>query len=118
MIILHALRNQADRLQGTSPDKGRHAVQQSLVTFHLNLLILQNYVALNFTAISKILKKFDKRCKLQLRSEYISAIVELPFYRVSPPPHSHTYTYTHTSSVPPILLTPHSFPRHSFHIRA
>ena len=35
----------------------RHACKQSLVTFHLNLLILQNYVALNFMAISKILKK-------------------------------------------------------------
>ena len=61
----------------------RHACQQSLVTFHLNLLILQNYVALNFTAIAKILKKFDKKLGLSLRTDYISAIVELPFYQAS-----------------------------------
>lgn len=82
VIILHALRGQAERFTATSgPDRMRHACQKSLVTFHFNLLILQNYVALNFTAIAKILKKFDKKLGLQLRTEYISAIVELPFYR-------------------------------------
>jgi len=82
VIILHALRGQAEKLASTgAPDKMRHACLQSLVTLHLNLLILQNYVALNFTAVAKILKKFDKKLGLTLRADYIAAIVELPFYR-------------------------------------
>ena len=43
--------------------------------------MLQNYVALNFTAVVKILKKFDKKVGGNLRADYISAMVELPFYR-------------------------------------
>ena len=43
--------------------------------------MLQNYVALNFTACVKILKKFDKRFCTGLRSEYVRAIGQLPFYR-------------------------------------
>lgn len=89
VIILHALRQQGDGVLATAAVIGgltlaeqRHACKQSLVTFHLNLLILQNYVALNFMAIAKILKKWDKKTQLPLRTEYISVIVELPFYQV------------------------------------
>ena len=39
----------------------RAATKRSLVSFHFHLLMLQNYVALNFTGVAKILKKFDKR---------------------------------------------------------
>ncbi|KAL3903854.1 MAG: hypothetical protein SGPRY_011510, partial [Prymnesium sp.] len=88
VIILHALRQQGDGVLATAAVIGgltlaeqRHACKQSLVTFHLNLLILQNYVALNFMAIAKILKKWDKKTQLPLRTEYISVIVELPFYQ-------------------------------------
>lgn len=88
VIILHALRQQGDGVlaaaavqSGLSLAEQRHACKQSLVTFHLNLLVLQNYVALNFMAIAKILKKWDKQTQLPLRTEYISAIVELPFYQ-------------------------------------
>lgn len=88
VIILHALRQQGDdvvaaaaAMSGCTLAEQRHACKQSLVTFHLNLLILQNYVALNFMAIAKILKKWDKKTGLALRTEYISAIVELPFYQ-------------------------------------
>jgi len=71
VIILQLLRQESDGVvaaaassSGLSLAAQRHACKQQLVTFHLNLLILQNYVALNFMAVSKILKKFDK----QLRS--------------------------------------------------
>uniref|UniRef100_A0A7S4MJY2 SPX domain-containing protein n=1 Tax=Prymnesium polylepis TaxID=72548 RepID=A0A7S4MJY2_9EUKA len=88
VIILSALRQQGDGVVaaaaasiGLGLVEQRHACKQSLVTFHLNLLILQNYVALNFMAISKILKKWDKKLQLPLRTDYINAIVELPFYQ-------------------------------------
>ena len=59
----------------------RCACQHSLVTLNFQLLLLQHFVALNFTAVSKILKKFEKKLGVQLRNEYIGALVELPFYR-------------------------------------
>ena len=61
----------------------RTACQRSLVAIHFQLLLLQHYVALNFTAIAKILKKFEKRIGVPIRNDYIAAIVDLPFYRCS-----------------------------------
>ena len=55
--------------------------QRSLVALHFQLLLLQNYVALNFTAVTKILKKFEKNFAIPMRNDYIGAIVDLPFYR-------------------------------------
>lgn len=84
VIILHALQQHAEQLMsspGSAPTEQRTACQRSLVSFHFNLLMLQNYVALNFTGIVKILKKFDKKLGQNLRTDYINAIVELPFYR-------------------------------------
>ena len=63
------------------PLEERTACQRSLVAFHYNLLTLQNYVALNFTAVVKILKKSDKKIGGNLRNDYVAAMVELPFYR-------------------------------------
>jgi SPX domain protein involved in polyphosphate accumulation len=82
VIILHALKQHAEQLAlAGAPADARTACQRSLVAFHYNLLTLQNYVALNFTAVVKILKKFDKKCGCALRQDYINALVELPFYR-------------------------------------
>lgn len=85
VIILHALRQHVDQLVATPAVNAeqRAATKRSLVSFHFHLLMLQNYVALNFTGVAKILKKFDKRFApaLCLKAEYISAIVELPFYK-------------------------------------
>jgi len=82
VIILHSLQQQVQQLvsQHAALDQ-RSFTQRSLVSFHFNLLMLQNYVALNFTGLVKILKKFDKHMGSSLRAEYISTIVELPFYR-------------------------------------
>ena len=63
------------------PLEQRTACQRSLVAFHYNLLTLQNYVALNFTAVVKFLKKSDKKIGGNLRQDYVAAMVELPFYR-------------------------------------
>ena len=63
------------------PLEQRTACQRSIVAFHYNLLTLQNYVALNFTAVVKFLKKSDKKIGGNLRQDYVAAMVELPFYR-------------------------------------
>lgn len=82
VIILHALHQHGEQiLAGAAKPELRPACQRSLVSFHFQLLVLQNYVALNFTALTKILKKFEKKFELCIKDEYINAIVELPFYR-------------------------------------
>ena len=83
VIIQHALRQQVDALLAASqPAEARTGTQRSIVACHFNLLMLQNYVALNFTGVVKILKKFDKKFPAAgLRAEYINAIVSLPFYQ-------------------------------------
>lgn len=82
VIILHALHQHADKIRagGVRPEV-RTSCQRSLVSIHFQLLLLQNYVALNFTAVTKILKKFEKKFEITIRNEYIAALVELPFYR-------------------------------------
>jgi len=82
VILLHALGQYTDQLcVGKPQPQFRCACQHSLVTLNFQLLLLQHFVALNFTAVSKILKKFEKKLGVQLRNEYIGALVELPFYR-------------------------------------
>jgi len=82
VIILHYLKQHAEQLRVAGlPLEERTSCQRSLVAFHYNLLTLQNYVALNFTAVVKILKKSDKKIGGNLRNDYVAAMVELPFYR-------------------------------------
>lgn len=82
VIIVHALRQHAEALSaGHAPAEHRPGCQKALVSFHFNLLMLQNYVALNFTAVAKILKKVDKRFNINLRTDYVAAIIDLPFYQ-------------------------------------
>jgi len=82
VIILHALNQHCEQIRGGGmrPEL-RTQCQRSLVAIHFQLLLLQNYVALNFTAVTKILKKFEKRFEIPIRNDYIGALVELPFYR-------------------------------------
>jgi len=83
VILLSALQQYVEQIQrsGCARAEMRMACQRSLVTLHFQLLLLQNYVALNFTALTKILKKFEKKFGVEIRNDYINAIVELPFYR-------------------------------------
>mmetsp|Transcript_29154 Transcript_29154/g.85476 ORF Transcript_29154/g.85476 Transcript_29154/m.85476 type:complete len:169 (+) Transcript_29154:196-702(+) len=82
VIILHAMTQNVDQVvaTGTSDTTQIAAIQRALVSYHFNLLMLQNYVALNFTAVVKILKKLDKKFSTQHRKMYLESIVELPFY--------------------------------------
>jgi hypothetical protein len=82
VIILHAMAQQVDALiahdAANAPQIG--AIQRTLVSYHFNLLMLQNYVALNFSGVVKILKKLDKKLGTSHRKAYLESIVELPFY--------------------------------------
>jgi len=82
VIILHALQQHCEQIRaGSERPEMRTLCQRSLVAIHFQLLLLQHYVALNFTAVAKILKKFEKKFEIPIRNDYIGALVELPFYR-------------------------------------
>lgn len=82
VIILHAMTQQVDGLIASSTTDVAQiaAIQRALVSYHFNLLMLQNYVALNFTGVVKILKKIDKKFGTAHRKAYLESIVALPFY--------------------------------------
>ena len=89
VIILHSLKQHIAQIVTASDAPAAHqlrvASQQSLVSFHWSLLLLQSFVVINFTAVVKILKKFDKKLGTligrTLRASYSGALTELPFYR-------------------------------------
>mmetsp|Transcript_7734 Transcript_7734/g.21173 ORF Transcript_7734/g.21173 Transcript_7734/m.21173 type:complete len:223 (+) Transcript_7734:101-769(+) len=82
VIILHAMTQNVEALAAANVSDTAQvaALQRALVSYHFNLLMLQNYVALNFTGVVKILKKLDKKFSSDHRKVYLASIVELPFY--------------------------------------
>ena len=50
--------------------------KKSLVTFQREIDLLLEFLDINMTAFTKILKKFDKKCGTSLREERLNAIME------------------------------------------
>lgn len=48
--------------------------------FHGELVLMEHWVSLNYTALVKILKKHDKRSNLSLRSPFLVSVLQQPFY--------------------------------------
>jgi len=48
--------------------------------FHGELVLMEHWVGLNYTALVKILKKHDKRSNLSLRSPFLISVLQQPFY--------------------------------------
>ena len=44
------------------------------------LVLMEHWVSLNYTALVKILKKHDKRSNLSLRSPFLVSVLQQPFY--------------------------------------
>ena len=54
---------------------------QEFADFHGELVLMEHWVGLNYTALVKILKKHDKRSNLSLRSPFLVSVLQQPFYR-------------------------------------
>jgi len=54
---------------------------QAIADFHGELVLMEHWVGLNYTALVKILKKHDKRSNLSLRSPFLVSVLQQPFYR-------------------------------------
>ncbi|XP_077210127.1 SPX domain-containing protein 1-like [Tasmannia lanceolata] len=55
-------------------------VQREIVDFHGEMVLLENYSALNYTGLAKILKKYDKRTGALLRLPFIQRVLQQPFF--------------------------------------
>lgn len=55
-------------------------IRKEIVDFHGEMVLLENYSALNYTGLVKILKKHDKRTGILLRSPFIQKVLQQPFF--------------------------------------
>ncbi|KAI9192710.1 hypothetical protein LWI28_026849 [Acer negundo] len=55
-------------------------VGREIVDFHGEMVLLENYSALNYTGLVKILKKYDKRSGALIRLPFIQKVLQQPFY--------------------------------------
>ncbi|KAJ4707895.1 SPX domain-containing protein [Melia azedarach] len=55
-------------------------VGREIVDFHGEMVLLENYSALNYTGLVKILKKYDKRSGALIRLPFIKRVLQQPFY--------------------------------------
>jgi hypothetical protein len=55
-------------------------ILRDIVTFHGEMVLLENYSSLNYTGLVKILKKHDKRTGAVLRMPFIQSVLLQPFF--------------------------------------
>uniref|UniRef100_A0A9I9CJF0 SPX domain-containing protein n=1 Tax=Cucumis melo TaxID=3656 RepID=A0A9I9CJF0_CUCME len=55
-------------------------IRKEIVDFHGEMVLLENYSALNFTGLVKILKKYDKRTGALIRLPYSRKVLQQPFF--------------------------------------
>ncbi|XP_030473641.1 SPX domain-containing protein 1-like [Syzygium oleosum] len=55
-------------------------IRKEIVDFHGEMVLLENYSALNYTGLVKILKKYDKRTGALIRLPFIQKVSQQPFF--------------------------------------
>ncbi|XP_062218511.1 SPX domain-containing protein 1-like [Phragmites australis] len=55
-------------------------VRKEIVDLHGEMVLLENYSALNYTGLVKILKKYDKRTGALIRLPFIQNVMQEPFF--------------------------------------
>ncbi|KAI4376666.1 hypothetical protein MLD38_014404 [Melastoma candidum] len=55
-------------------------IRKEIVDFHGEMVLLENYSALNYTGLVKILKKYDKRTGALIRMPFIQKVLQQPFF--------------------------------------
>ncbi|XVE71449.1 hypothetical protein DITRI_Ditri10aG0151400 [Diplodiscus trichospermus] len=55
-------------------------IRKEIVDFHGEMVLLENYSALNYTGLVKILKKYDKRTGALIRLPFIRKVLQQPFF--------------------------------------
>lgn len=55
-------------------------IRKEIVELHGEMVLLENYSALNYTGLVKILKKYDKRTGALIRLPFIQRVLQQPFF--------------------------------------
>ncbi|ESR64170.1 hypothetical protein CICLE_v10009083mg [Citrus x clementina] len=55
-------------------------IRKEIVDLHGEMVLLENYSALNYTGLVKILKKYDKRTGALIRLPFIQRVLQQPFF--------------------------------------
>jgi hypothetical protein len=64
----------------TYTSEAHKKTSKAFADFHGELVLLEHWTSLNYTALVKILKKHDKRSSLRLRSPFLVSALRQPFY--------------------------------------
>ncbi|KAL5074322.1 hypothetical protein RYX36_013306 [Vicia faba] len=73
------LQDRVDRAMDYS-DAELMSLGREIVDFHGEMVLLENYSALNYTGLVKIIKKHDKRTGALLRLPFIQDVLNQPFF--------------------------------------
>ncbi|CAM8983855.1 unnamed protein product [Rhodiola kirilowii] len=74
------LKDLQDRVAEAKDDcKEMISIRKEIVDFHGEMVLLENYSALNYTGLGKILKKYDKRTGALIRLPFIQKVLQQPF---------------------------------------
>ncbi|KAJ4782344.1 SPX domain-containing protein 1 [Rhynchospora pubera] len=74
------LQDRVRRVVGKESKEELMKVRKEIVDFHGEMVLLENYSALNYTGLVKILKKYDKRTGALIRLPFIQKVLQQPFF--------------------------------------
>ncbi|KAG8094708.1 hypothetical protein GUJ93_ZPchr0012g20349 [Zizania palustris] len=74
------LQDRVRRAAGRESKEELMLVRKEIVDFHGEMVLLENYSALNYTGLVKILKKYDKRTGALIRLPFIQKVLLQPFF--------------------------------------
>ncbi|CAN6201178.1 unnamed protein product [Urochloa humidicola] len=74
------LQDRVARAAGQESKEELMRVRKEIVDFHGEMVLLENYSALNYTGLVKILKKYDKRTGALIRLPFIQKVLQQPFF--------------------------------------
>ncbi|KAJ6829796.1 putative SPX domain-containing protein 1 isoform X1 [Iris pallida] len=76
------LHDQVQRVVGNGSNSREELmkVRREIVDLHGEMVLLENYSALNYTGLVKILKKYDKRTGALIRLPFIQKVLQQPFF--------------------------------------
>ncbi|CAL5042044.1 unnamed protein product [Urochloa decumbens] len=74
------LQDRVARVAGQESKEELMRVRKEIVDLHGEMVLLENYSALNYTGLVKILKKYDKRTGALIRLPFIQKVLQQPFF--------------------------------------
>nr|QWT68763.1 SPX domain containing protein 1 [Astragalus sinicus] len=78
IIRLKELQDRVVKVKNSSEQMMK--IRKEIVDFHGEMVLLENYSALNYTGLVKILKKYDKRTGALIRLPFIQKVLQQPFF--------------------------------------